>query len=355
MIRLLVALVLGLLALGPARADPVALKRGVNITNWFRYPANRDPAVLGQYLSDPALADLRAAGFDFVRLAVDPALEADRPLVLAAIRRIQAQGLTVVVSPHPHDWRLEEDPAPLRRFWQSMAPALASLDPVRTVPEVLNEPVFPRAAAAWAELQGKVLADIRRALPGSTVVLTGADWGSIGGLLALRPVADANVIYSFHFYDPSELTSLAAYRPAADHAGFARLPFPVADAAECGAAAAKGADPVSRDLMRYYCSLGWDNARIAATIGQATEWAKVHRVRLLAGEFGASQELNRDARLAWLAAVKEACEAQSIPWALWGLEDGMGLGVPRPPPYRPRLNAGVLTALGLVAQNERRR
>ncbi len=48
------------------------LSHGINITGWFRFPPSRDPAALEGYLSDPALADLRRAGFDFVRLAVDP-------------------------------------------------------------------------------------------------------------------------------------------------------------------------------------------------------------------------------------------------------------------------------------------
>ena len=130
-----------------AAPAPATLTRGINITGWFRFPASRDPAALAAYLSDQALADLRAAGFDFVRLAIDPAVaDTQRPVLIAAIRRIQRQGLTVVVSPHPHDWHLETDPADrdrLRAFWQTLAPALRTLDPARTVPEVLNEPVFP--------------------------------------------------------------------------------------------------------------------------------------------------------------------------------------------------------------------
>ena len=106
-----------------------------------------------------------------------------------------------------------------------------------------------------------MLADIRQALPQATVVLTGQDWGSIGGLLALAPESDPNVIYSFHLYDPAELTSLAAYRPALTAWRLARLPFPVTDRTSCEATADRSADPATRDLMRYYCALGWDVAR----------------------------------------------------------------------------------------------
>jgi hypothetical protein len=341
------ALLLILLLPGAARAEPVTLARGINLTNWFRFPASRDPAALADYISDRALADLRGAGFDFVRLAVDPAMTGNRTVLLAAIRRIQRQGLTVVVSPHPHDWHLETDAAPLRRFWQSFAPALRDLDPARTVPEILNEPVFPNDPAAWAALQHQVLGDIRRDLPQFTVLLTGQDWGSIGGLLALVPEDDRGVIYSFHLYDPSELTSLAAYRPGADHAAFARLPFPVTDEAACRDTATLAADAASRDLMRYYCALHWDETRVASAIERAAAWARAHNVRLLAGEFGAASELNIAARLAWLQTVRGAFESRGIGWALWGYDDAMGFGVPRPPPARPRLDPAVLAALGL--------
>jgi endoglucanase len=330
------------------------LQRGINITAWFRFPASRDPAVLAAYVSDQALADLHSAGFDFVRLAVDPAVvETQRTVLIAAIRRIQRQGLTVVVSPHPQDWHLETSSADrerLRAFWKMLAPALRPLDPARTVPEVLNEPVFPSDPTGWARLQHLLLTDIRQALPAATVVLTGQDWGSIGGLLALAPEEDPNVVYSFHFYDPAELTSLAAYRPGLDRAALARLPFPVNDKSGCEATGDGSTDPSTRDLMRYYCSLGWDEPRIGASIERAVAWGQLHHVRLLAGEFGASTELNQPARVAWLKTVRAVLESHDVGWALWGYDDIMGLAIARPPGLRPRLDPAVLAALGMTAR-----
>jgi endoglucanase len=325
--------------------DPVALTRGINITGWFRFPASRDPDVLAAYVSDQALADLRAAGFDFVRLAIDPDVT-DPAVLVAAIRRIQRHGLTVIVSLHPHAWHLETDGERLRAAWRILAPALRPLDPARTVPEVVNEPVFPNDRAGWASLQHAVLSDIRQALPNATVVLTGQDWGSVGGLVALTPEDDPNVIYSFHFYDPSELTSLAAYRPGLDRAALAQLPFPVND--RCEAMAAEAVDPGTHDLMHYYCSLAWDARHVAAPIERAAAWGRLHHVRVLAGEFGATAALNSTARLTWLRTARQAFESRSISWALWGYDDVMGLAVPRPPGPRPALDRGVLDALGMT-------
>jgi hypothetical protein len=322
-----------------------ALSRGVNITGWFRFPASRDPAALATYMSDRAVADLRAAGFDFVRLAIDPDVT-DTPVLVAAIRHIQRQGLTVVVSAHPHDWHLEAEPNRLLAFWRSLAPALRPLNPARTVPEVVNEPVFPGDAAGWAAPQHAVLAEIRQALPDVTIVLTGQDWGSVGGLLALSPEDDSNVVYSFHFYDPSELTSLAAYRPGLDRGALARLPFPVGDG--CTATATRASDAATRDLMRYYCALGWDAPRVAEPIERAAAWGRLHHVPVLAGEFGASAALNPTARLAWLRTAREAFETRRIGWALWGYDDVMGFAVARPPGPRPVLDRAVLAALGMT-------
>ncbi|HBK07869.1 MAG TPA: hypothetical protein DDZ81_18780 [Acetobacteraceae bacterium] len=339
-------LVLMLCLLSGSAIGQTPLNRGINVTGWFRFPVSRDPAVLANYIGDRALADLRTAGFDFVRLAVDPDLLDVRAL-LPAIRRIQRQGLTVVVSPHPRDWHLETtDPDRLLRFWNTLAPALRGLDPARTVPEVVNEPVFPNDPAGWGRLQHRVLAEIRASLPQSLVVLTGQDWGSVPGLLALTPEDDPHVVYSFHFYDPADLTSLAAYRSDVDRTALAALPFPAAN--DCDARMRAPADAPTRDLIRYYCASHWDRAHVTDAIDRAAGWAQAHHVRLLAGEFGATAQLNRSARLAWLKTARQGFEENGISWALWGYDDVMGLAVSRPVPLRPVLDAGVMAALGMA-------
>jgi len=206
--------------------------------------------------------------------------------------------------------------------------------------------VFAGDPAGWARLQATVLAAIRVILPASTIVLTGNDWGSIAGLLVLRPVPDPNVIYSFHFYDPAELTSLAAWRAGLNTTALARLPFPTGEPGACETALGQ-TDQATRDVARYYCALGWSAASIDRRIDQAAAWAARAHVALLAGEFGATARLNRSSRLAWLRAVRRACERQRIGWALWGYDDAMGLGVTHPPGRRPVLDEGVLAALGL--------
>jgi hypothetical protein len=326
----------------------VALRRGINLTNWFRFPPSGDPAAIRAYVSDPALADLRAAGFTFVRLPVQPEFvlaSPERPALLAeAIGRIEAAGLAVAVEVHPTTWHLEgADRARLPAAWRTLAPVLARFDPRRTFPEIVNEPVFAGADAEWEALQRETLAAIRAVLPDATVIATGDDWGSIDGLLRLHPLPDGNVVYSFHFYEPRVLVLLADWAPHADKAALATLPFPVAD--PCPRA---DADSATLALMRGYCAERWDAARLHARLGAAAAWGRRNGVPVLMGEFGAIATLNAPARLAWLADTRRAAAALGLGWALWGYDDVMGFNLHRPPGPRPVLNPAVLDALGLV-------
>jgi hypothetical protein len=331
-----------------ADQPPPELRRGVNITHWFRFPPSRDPAALRAYVSDAALDELRRAGFTFVRLPTQPDMLTEAGVLADVVARIQQHGLAVVVALFPTGWHLETNPhdrASLLAAWRTLGAVLRPLDQRTIFPEVLNEPVFPGDFANWAMVQHRALAVIRASLQRSTMILTGADWGGIDGLMSLPPESDRNVIYSFHFYEPAELTALGAFRPGLDAASMARLPFPALDQVVCQAAADDAPDPPTRDLMRFYCNGHRDAPRIEARIGQAAAWARLHHVAVIAGEFGAAHRLNAAARLAWLAAVREACERQGIGWALWGYDDSMGFALH--PPGDRGLDPSVLRALGL--------
>jgi endoglucanase len=346
----LLATVLVLVLLGASREPPEALRRGINITHWFRFPPSGDPSALRGYLDDAALEELRRAGFTFVRLPVQPDLLAEPGALADAVARIEKHGLAVVVALFATGWHLESDPADRTKLlgtWRLLAPLLRRFDPAATFPEVLNEPVFAGDPDAWTRLQHQAVLAIRGALPANTIVLTGASWGGVGGLLSLQPEPDPNVVYSFHLYEPAELTALGAYRSGLDTDAMARLPFPVTDAAACEATAGASRDPATAGLMRFYCAQHWNVTRLTARVAEVGAWARLHQVFVLAGEFGASQRLNAPARLAWLSAVRAACEQQAIGWALWGYDDSMGFGL-HPADPRRRLDPDVLRALGLV-------
>lgn len=332
-------------------AAPPVLRAGLNVTHWFRFPPRPDPKYLCCYLTPATLRTLRTAGFRFLRLPVQPALmrqPGGAAALQTAIHTIVGAGLAVIVVPAPMAWDGADpaaDTAKLIAFWRIVAPRLEGFDPAAVFCEAMNEPVLNREAA-WPRIQRRILKTIRRRLPRSTVILTGADWGSIDGLLKLAPVADPNVLYSIHVYDPAVLTSLAAFDPALDKRVLARLQFPVTSVGACDAIA--GTDPQTAAVVRYYCASRWTAATLAASIARAGTWAQHNHASILVGEFGASSALNHRARLAWLAAARSAFAANGFGWALWGYDDPMGLDVSPLTPNPPTLDTGLLIALGVI-------
>jgi len=296
------------------------------------------------------LEDLRREGFTFIRLPLQPDLLTPSAPLVDEIARVQRHGLAVVVALFADGWHLESDSRDRARLiatWRALATALRPLDPRLTFPEVLNEPVFQDDPASWPPLQRQVVSTIRSVLPQDTIVLTGPNWGSVAGLLSLSPEPDPKLIYSFHFYEPPELTSLAAYRPGLDRAAMAKLPFPVRDEAGCDTIAETTADPPTADLVRFYCAQHWDVAAVAAHIAAAGAWARQNHATVIVGEYGASERLNPVARINWLSTVRNECEHQGFGWALWGYDDSMGMAVTFPA-KRHAIDPEIASALGIA-------
>lgn len=360
------ALIVLLASAAPARAEAPAdrmamLARGLNVAHWFRFPPDGSTRALRSYMDDAAIASIKRLGFTYVRLAVGPevvmrgnGIASDKlEAIVSAIERFQRAGLAVMVEPHPQNlgnWNLQTNADARQRllgFWRDLAPALAHLPPSLTFPEVVNEPMFADPAQ-WDRMQGDLVAIIRAALPRNTIILAGADWSSINGLLRVKPVADRNVVYTFHTYEPQVLTLLASWEQGIDTASMAKLPFPVGDQGRCRAAVAGIQHQRTRDVANYWCSGRHDAATVAANIARAVKWGRDNGVSVALTEFGAVRALNEESRNAYLEAVRRAAEQARIGWGLWALDDSMGFAI-QPGRYTAStpLPPGVLRALGL--------
>lgn len=338
------------------------LPRGLDISHWFRFPPSNAAEAMENDLDDGAIASLRRAGFTFVRLPIGPEevmegeriVPAKRDAIVSVVARLEQAGLAVLVEPNPElmgNWDLQRNArarAKLLGFWRDLAPALRHLSPDLTFPELVNEPLY-RDPAPWDLFQRRLLSEVRRSLPGNTIVLTGTDWSSIDGLLKVRVVPDRNVIYSFHTYDPQILTILAAWDTGINRAQLARvIPFPVRDEAACRQQVATITEGHTLEVAQHWCSLHQDAVSIATNISRAVKWAHVHHVSVAMTEFGAVSRLNPQARLNYLVAVRTAAEKLHLPWGLWALDDQNGFDQ-QPGQYRTieQLSPLVMRALGL--------
>ncbi|MGU3537901.1 cellulase family glycosylhydrolase [Methylobacterium sp. A54F] len=375
----------GSFAAGAAPA-PLRLRRGINLWPWFsltrEFPAPRIDYDWPPFQperptpSDADLASLAAAGFDFVRIPVDPGpflafRGAQRASLLAelaaAVRRAQAAGLSVVVNLQAnaatHHYRPDAlyggPSAPLlpafRELLAEVARRLTALDPARGALEPVNEPPQGCGAGAWDAVQRILLAEARRAAPTVTLVATGACGSMAPGLTALDPTpwrAFAPVLFTFHFYEPYLFTHQGAtwmtgepfYRalnsvPWPGSAGrldetLAAVRARMRDDAGTSAEAKAEAYRQTEAKLREYFAASPDRGYLARGLADVRTWAELYGIapgEILLGEFGA---LRSDAtyvashapdRARYVRDVREAAEAAGFAWAFWNYFDGFGL------------------------------
>jgi hypothetical protein len=408
-----VAACLALLLFASAAAAQLRLQRGVNFEVWQNWTnraaflaqgANADfPDWMGR-VDDAGLARLRAQGFDFVRLNVDPspmfwAADAE-PLirrVVAATARLQAAGFSVVVDMHLLP-EMADRPDGLHQVLGTggqrerlftrylglvgrMAGALAALPADRTALELINEPdqdwfSHRRSADRWPAQLAALRRAARAAAPTLALVLTGARSGGVEGLLRLDPkpyAGDPNLIWSFHYYEPMAVTHSGQPWEQTPARFLTRLPYPASalDAATRGArlAAARAeidrviSDPARRRELSAkvekaiddYRASGANPAAIAADFARVSRWARDNAIapsRILLGEFGVFQDgADPAARLLTLKATREAAEAAGFAWAVYaaGLTAAGRSFAVIGEATTLRLDPGARTSLGLDA------
>jgi hypothetical protein len=339
-----------------ARARAQHLRRGINTSGWFSqhsydYSANwTDKEVTAD---DIAL--IARMGFDNVRLSIDAApleqsfraLEAQKmgapagfggpnadfiPRLDKAVDEILAQGLAVQIDVHPEDnykQQLRTGNEAVERFtilWRRLAARYATRDPERVFFEIMNEPEV-NDAYRWAGIQARVAAAIREVAPRNTIIATGPNYSDIPDLLTQHPLADGNVIYNFHFYDPHEFTHQGAGWGTPFWIYEHNIPYPATESS-MQSALEEIPDAADRYRLEAYWLDHWDAHRIQLLIDEAAAWGKANGVPLLCNEFGVYRAVSEPAsRNAWIHDVRTALEADGIGWAMWDFHSTFGVVV----------------------------
>lgn len=378
----------GAVAVGrqPAQAaQPLLLRRGINLWPWFsltrEHPAPRTdydwpPFQLDRPVpTERDLSLLRRAGFDFVRLPVDPGpFLAATPTVRAAlldqlitaVALARVQDLAVIVNLHAnaatHYWtpnRLFSGPgAPgfpaYRDLVEEIAGLLGRLGPRRLAFEPVNEPPQSCGALEWDDMQRRLLAAARGAAPGLTLLATGACGSMIAGLPALRArtlAAFEPLLFTFHFYEPYVFSHQGArWMSEPFYPVLNAVPWPAAQGNLATTLAAvrtrmetTGQPPLgsgaatyreAERVLKQYFEAQPARPFIDGYLRQVADWAKREGVepgRVLMGEFGALRSgagiaaAGADDRARYVRDVRQSAEELGFPWAFWNLFDSMGL------------------------------
>lgn len=342
------------------------LSRGVNLSHWIWLPQRKTLEQRAAFITRADIALLKSAGLTHARLPFEPPTvwdhnehkfkDAGLVELRAAIATVLDGGLAVIVDAHAVEmgWAMPDAAGrceELERFWAALAGELGATDPERVFLEVLNEPHDIKDPGAWEKAQERVVAVIRAGAPKHTIIVTGDGWGGIDGLKRLKPLADPNLVYSFHFYEPHTFTHQGAswgWKPWRHIKG---LVYPSGPEGVEQVAAGIGADDDEKKqaagAVRQYGKERWDAARIGARLAQAAEWGKANRVPVYCGEFGVFRNFSpRQSRLEWIKDTRTGLEMLGIGWAMWDYCGGFAL-VDGEPGSRTA-DEGVLRALDLA-------
>lgn len=344
----------------PARLEK--LTQGINLSHWFSQSHSYSKEHLETYNTAKDAALIKAIGFRHVRFTFNEAtvVDKEKPAVLnpekmkrfeTAIDMLLAAGLAVIVDFHPEeDYKraVEKDAAAIENFvgmWRALARHLSSRDPERIFFEVMNEPVM-RDSARWNVIQKKVLAAMRESAPRHTLIAAAAEWSEIYKLEFVEVVADRNVVYNFHCYEPFKFTHQGATWAGPTVKGLKNVPYPSSPAA-VAKVLADLPDEKTRQLMIQYGKETWNAEKIDALIARAAAWGRKHGAALTCNEFGVYRVAPAADRNRCIEDVRNACEKHGIGWCMWDYAGAFGVATGKPGRRVP--DADTVKALGLTA------
>jgi aryl-phospho-beta-D-glucosidase BglC (GH1 family) len=340
------------------------LRRGINASEWFAQSAgDYSAARTNRYTDAQDIALMARLGFDHVRLSIDAVPLEQSPLgreglnadflvrLDRAVDTMLADGLAVEIDLHPEDsfkqqLRSSDDAVDrLTLLWRRLAAHYATRDPERVFFEILNEPEV-NDPYRWAGIQARLAAAIRDSAPRNTLIATGANYSGIADLLALYPLSDGNVIYTFHFYNPTEFTHQGASWGPAWWIYTHGVPYP-ANESTMQEILKQVPDAVNRYQLESYWLDHWDAHRIRLLIDEAAAWGRENHVPLISNEFGAFRGLSDPtSRANYIRDVRTALEEDGIGWAMWDYRGGFGV-VWKEDGQPARVDGSVVNALGL--------
>ena len=316
------------------------LGRGVNLGNALDAPNEGDWGIV---LEEEYFRLIAEAGFDTIRVPIrwsahaleTPPYTVDEAFFARVdwvIENGLANGLNVVINMH-HYMEIFDVPSEHKaRFiaiWQQIATRYKGL-PDSVYFEPLNEPHGQLTQKRWLDLLGETILAIRRIDNVHTLVVGGAEWGGVKGLMTLKlPEGEENYVCTFHFYDPMLFTHQGASWTGTGYQTLGVVwPGPPEVKVTPDPEAAK-TGWVNTWFSQYNAFPYETNPAGPKPILQALDWAQKFAARqgcaVWLGEFGAYEKADMQSRINWTTFVREAAEERGISWAYW--EFGSGFGV----------------------------
>jgi endoglucanase len=313
------------------------LTTGVNVTRWLCYlGAGDQDAHFANYLGDADYETFKRLDVRFVRLCISPDLiyGGGKPTdklakIDGALAQLFRHHIAVIWDLHDNGQlgldKPNQDNSGLVSFWGAIAAHYKGSHYSDLVFEIVNEPVFMEKPADWYELQSKAVRAIRNQDPKRTIMVSPTYWSSIDALQKMSVLPERNLIYTVHCYDPFPFTHQGAEWVGDYPKNASSLPFP--SSPEAVKSVLSKNDPRLAGALDEYGKSRYDAAYLLSRLKLARDWGIAHHVPIVLGEFGAYPKVSPpESRTRWFEGMRSAIAGLKLPNAIWGYDDGLGLG-----------------------------
>lgn len=287
-----------------ARCDRMG--KGINLSNWLEAYWQQNWPNPNTYSKD-FLIEIKKSGIRSIRLPINFAAITDDnypynvdtahvvfSLVDSVISWAEELDMMLLIDNH-HGWPLHDtlwrpQMPRMANLWAVLAKRYKDLDPEQYVFELLNEPPIPLSNDSLHVIYNACIDSIRTYAPDHSVVASPAFAGIGLGFVGFEPLADTNIIYTFHTYDPYPFT----------HQGFS------------------WSDPYYAPGATF--PGGQYDFLFGASWSMAEYWMNTYNLPVFLGEFGAGVHADMQSRCNWMDSVGIRIHRNRLPWFYWDVQ-----------------------------------
>jgi len=330
-----------------------SLNNGINVS-WLEQVWNKN--VLDTSEINPAdLRLLKKLGFKSIRLPVAFAyyeshlIPIDKVLahVDYVVKECNLYGFKLIIDYHGGNLNdsnyLAETPK-IIKLWSVLAKRYINQNPNNLFFELYNEPPHMNPQI-WKDAAYNIVTAIREIDKQRTLIVGASNYNSIYELSRFVRLADENIIYTFHFYEPFLFTHQGAeWVGAAAATTGVSFPyngenFPKLNPGTVGTWGETNYKQYPRD---------GNEQSLRDKLQIAKNWSNKYDVPIICGEYGVyNKYADLDSRCRYIKAMRSALKGLNIPGMLW--EYNAGFSIFTGPPSVKNLPACMKNAIGYIA------
>jgi endoglucanase len=284
-------------------------------------------------LSNADLGLLKKLGFKSIRLPV--AFEyfenehvPDKRLfskIDCAVRQCDLYGFKLIIDYHNGNFNennyLTETPR-IINLWLKLTKRYSHVSGDKLFFEPYNEPPHMNPQI-WKDAVYNIVTAIRKIDKQRTLIVGASNYNSIYELSRFVRLADDNIIYTFHFYEPFLFTHQGAAW-AGDQESTIGVPFPY-NAEKFPVINPKAKNTDGEKNYNQYPRDGNEQS-VMDKLQLIKSWSDKYDVPILCGEYGVyNKYADLDSRCRYIKAVHQSLKTLKIPGMLWDYNDNFSI------------------------------